>query len=43
MVTALKEGEIDFIGDVSIDLFESFQAEEGISTNVGPQDSLRRR
>jgi peptide/nickel transport system substrate-binding protein len=40
MVTALREGEIDYIGDVSIDLFDSLQGVEGISTNVGPQTAF---
>ncbi len=29
MVTALREGEIDYIGDVSIDLFESLASGRG--------------
>jgi peptide/nickel transport system substrate-binding protein len=40
MITALREGEIDYIGDVSIDLFDSLQGIEGISTNIGPQVSF---
>jgi len=40
MVTALREGEIDYIGDVSIDLFGSLEGVEGITTNIGPQTAF---
>ena len=40
MVTALREGEIDYIGDVSIDLFDSLATVEGISTHVGPETAF---
>jgi len=40
MVTALREGEIDYIGDVSIDLFDSLAQVEGISTHVGPETAF---
>ncbi len=40
MVTALREGEIDYIGDLSIDLFESLEGVEGITTNVGPETAF---
>lgn len=36
MVSALKLGEIDYIAFADPDLFEELQAEEGITTNVGP-------
>ncbi|HSL11389.1 MAG TPA: ABC transporter substrate-binding protein [Actinomycetota bacterium] len=40
MVTALREGEIDYIGDLGTDLFESLEGVEGITTHVGPLDSF---
>lgn len=40
MVTALREGEIDYISDVSIDLFDSLATVEGISTHVGPETAF---
>ena len=40
MATALREGEIDIMSDVSIDVFESLQGVEGITTNVGPLSSF---
>ena len=40
MITALREGEIDYVGDVSIDLFDSLEGAEGIGTNVGPETSF---
>lgn len=40
MATALREGEIDIMSDVSIDVFESLQGVEGITTSVGPLSSF---
>jgi peptide/nickel transport system substrate-binding protein len=36
MATALRTGEIDYLSSISIDLFESLEGEEGITTHVGP-------
>lgn len=40
MVRALRDGEIDYIGDLSIAGFGSIQGVEGISTHVGPETSF---
>ena len=40
MVTALEQGEIDYIGDVSIDLFDSLAQTEGVTTHVGPETAF---
>jgi peptide/nickel transport system substrate-binding protein len=36
MVSALKQGEVDYISGVSVGLFNSLEGEEGITTHVGP-------
>ena len=36
MVTALKNGEVDYVSAIGPDLFDSLKGEEGITTWVGP-------
>ncbi len=36
MVSALRQGEIDYISSVSVNLFNSLEGAEGITTHVGP-------
>lgn len=36
MVSALRQGEIDYISNVSVNLFNSLEGAEGITTHVGP-------
>ena len=36
MVTALRTGEIDYLSGITVDLFESLEGVEGITTHVGP-------
>jgi peptide/nickel transport system substrate-binding protein len=36
MVTALRTGEIDYLSGITVDLFDSLEGVEGITTHVGP-------
>jgi peptide/nickel transport system substrate-binding protein len=36
MVSALKQGEVDFVSALSVGLFNSLEGEEGITTHIGP-------
>jgi len=36
MVSALRQGEVDYISDVSVNLFNSLDGVDGITTHVGP-------